>query len=98
MTESVTHRPGGAAVCPKCGARNDAHTGGSDSPEAGDISLCMYCGTPGIFVAPGETRPLTAQEFDCLARDAHFQAIVARLGSRIALNRKRRLPVDRRLG
>ena len=35
--------------CPNCGAMNDAATsasGDASAPEAGDISICLYCASP----------------------------------------------------
>ncbi len=35
-------------VCPVCKSPNEGHTevsGGDDTPEDGDLSICAYCGT-----------------------------------------------------
>jgi hypothetical protein len=48
-TVSITRT---SAVCPFCGALNDASTTGlykNQVPRSGDISLCAYCQEAGIF-------------------------------------------------
>ncbi len=42
--EIVTHRLP-TLICPtqSCGKALDAHTGGANKPEPGDLSICAYC-------------------------------------------------------
>ena len=56
------------ALCLSCGKGLDGATaadGGLDLPQDGDISVCAYCGEPGMYVKVGEyltIRPLTDEE------------------------------------
>lgn len=45
-------------VCPGCGAPNTGHTkttGPDDpgAPQPGDVSVCLYCATVGVYTAQG---------------------------------------------
>ena len=58
------------AVCPFCGALNDAATAAfrsGQAPQSGDVSICAYCQEAGIFAKDehGYTivRKPTAQEW-----------------------------------
>lgn len=55
-------------TCPECKSPNDGHssvTNDDTQPEDGDLSICLYCGTPSLYVVTnGKTtvRGLTAKE------------------------------------
>lgn len=53
------------ARCRGCGRENDAHDeyrGEPSVPERGDVSICGYCLTIGIFTEDGTTRAPTDME------------------------------------
>ena len=58
-----------ATPCPTCGKLLDAATPATDPgtrPSPGDISVCIYCGGLGMYIAgsPVGVRALTPQERD----------------------------------
>lgn len=68
----------GVHPCPQCGAPNDMATswGGDDSPEPGDVSLCVGCGTVLVFNDDMSSRkPTPDEEVEIfLAMPAEFRA------------------------
>ncbi len=64
-------------TCPHCGKVNDyAQPVGLDDtpPEDGSVSLCIGCGSPGIFHLGGQHLRLpTPSEYLELAHDPEFQ-------------------------
>ena len=70
------------ATCPSCGQDNDGHTratGPAAEPSPGDVSLCFYCGTVGIFTEGGAIRLPDAAEAAELDRDPELTALRAAL-------------------
>lgn len=69
--------------CPTCGRANDAMTGisGERVPADGDVSLCAYCATIGVFDDVTTARPRvrlpTAEEAAVLDADEQLQHVRA---------------------
>ena len=69
----VTTRHAGTA-CPSCAKVLDASAGGG-TPEAGDVTVCGYCGTPLCFDLALRLRPLTTQELEQLEPELQDQLV-----------------------
>lgn len=63
--------------CFSCGQPNDAATNvlGKDGPDAGDVTICMYCGALAIFNADKTLRELTGKELIEVMKDPRVQQI-----------------------
>lgn len=50
--------------CPVCGEQNDAVMSDSDDgpPQPGDLSVCVYCLSVGVFQPNGSVRLATTEE------------------------------------
>lgn len=59
--------------CWSCGSPNssisDMHDGDGSAPKAGDISICFYCGAPGVISESLSVREPTKDEMDMLLID-----------------------------
>lgn len=62
-------------ACPECHSMNNGTMdveGSQATPEDGDLSICVYCGTVSIFVITGKDsymRPLTPREEKTILTD-----------------------------
>jgi hypothetical protein len=67
--------------CRRCGKPLDAATGviGADTPGAGDVSICAYCGTVALFDSDLRLRPPTEDEIDALLGDDSFVEVIGRM-------------------
>jgi hypothetical protein len=56
----------GRQFCPACGWQIDTATAmkDGDTPDAGDISLCLNCGQPAIFDTLLQLRLMTRSEWE----------------------------------
>lgn len=56
-----------APECKKCGAKLDGQLTDMEmgrGPEPGDMTICMYCHTVGVFDENMKIEPLTEQELE----------------------------------
>ena len=64
--------------CPHCGTVNDGHTavdGSSACPQAGDVSICLYCSGVAIFTEHS-LRVLDDAEFNEVMADPEMQQAI----------------------
>lgn len=70
-------------TCPACGSPNDGQTNPKEEesvPSDGDLSICLYCGHPAVFVADGDGlayRELTDEEREEFERNEEVQWLLA---------------------
>lgn len=63
-------------TCPYCDYRTDLVTdiaGGTTGPKAGDISLCMRCGSAAVFTRSLALRRPKPRELNEIMRDSDIQ-------------------------
>jgi hypothetical protein len=61
--------------CVECGYETDHASGGKESPEPGDASLCIMCGSLSIFADDLTLRAPTVQEMLRAAADRNIQTL-----------------------
>jgi len=69
MSDILSGQLPSRAACPSCGLLIDAFTGHSERPpEAGDLSICAYCGAGLVYTQPGQDAPAGALGLRLMSR------------------------------
>ena len=77
MTRTMTTTRTPASACSSCGTFNDAATSvdGDKKPDAGSITVCLWCGHIMAYDADLKLRELTDKEAHAVAGDKRILAI-----------------------